>query len=66
MHRLEDDREIYQLIYIIDDGVYGVLLSEGAFASKVRYTAGGIEFDGVFVGNDEFLPLDTLTEYEED
>ncbi len=64
-HRLEKDREVYQLIHIIDEGVYGVLISEGAFASKVRYSAGGIEYDGVFVGNDEFLTLDTLTEYEE-
>jgi len=65
MHRLEDDREVYPLIYIIDEGVYGVLISGGAFASRVRYTTGGIEYDGVYVGNDEFLELDTM-EYEED
>lgn len=66
MHRLEDDREVYPLIYVIDEGVYGVLISEGAFASKVRYTAGGVEYDGVYVGNDEFLVRDELIEYEED
>jgi hypothetical protein len=67
MHRLVDDREVYSLIYIIEEQVYGVLLNEGAFASKVRYTAGGIEYDGVFIGNDEFLVKhETVMEYEED
>jgi len=65
MNRLVSDREIHPLIYIIDEGVYGVLLSEGAFASRVRYAAGGIEYDGVYVGNDEFLLRDELIEYEE-
>jgi len=50
---------------MIDENVQGVLLSQGAFASQVRFAAGGIEYDGVFVGNDEFLTLDALTEYEE-
>ncbi len=65
MHHLVSDRGVYPLIYIIDEMVYGVLISEGAFASKVRYTVGGIEFDGVFVGNDEFLMRDAPMEYEE-
>ncbi|QIN94111.1 hypothetical protein PP459_gp122 [Streptomyces phage Wakanda] len=65
MHHLEDDRETYRLIYMIEEGVYGVLLSEGAFASKVRYTAGGLEYDGVYVGNDEFLERDEMIEEED-
>lgn len=65
MHRLEIDREVFPLIFMIDEGVYGVLLSEGAFASRVRYTVDGIEYDGVYVGNDEFLLRDEVVEYEE-
>jgi hypothetical protein len=40
-------------VYIIEKGVWGDLLSYGAYYSLVRYSLGGIEFTE-YLENDEF------------
>lgn len=40
-------------VLLIKEGVYADLISEGAFASRIRYTYGGVLYD-VLVENDEF------------
>jgi len=56
-HQLENERDIYPLVYVIEEGVLGFLTQENAYWSRVRYFAGGFEYN-VMLGNDEFLLLD--------
>lgn len=55
-HRLEQERDKFPLILMISEGVYGVVIEQGAFVSRVRFEAGGFSHD-VYVENDEFLAL---------
>ena len=40
-------------VLLIKEGVYAELISEGTYASRIKYTYGGVLFD-VVVENDEF------------
>lgn len=40
-------------VLLIKEGVYADLVSEGAYASRVRYTYGGVLYD-IILENDEF------------
>jgi hypothetical protein len=53
-HHLEEDRNHFPLIYIIQEGVLGVAKHVHAYYSEVYYVAGGIEYN-VVLENDEFL-----------
>jgi hypothetical protein len=54
-------------VLIIKDNIFADLISEGVYASRVKYTYGGVLFD-IFIENDEFIVLDDETdnEWEED
>jgi hypothetical protein len=40
-------------VLLIKEGVYADLITEGAYASRVRYTYGGVLYD-VLIENEEF------------
>jgi hypothetical protein len=40
-------------VLLIREGIYADLISEGAYASRIKYTYGGVLYD-VFIENDEF------------
>lgn len=44
---------IVRKVLLIKEGVYADLISEGLYASRIKYTYGGVMYD-VFVENDEF------------
>ena len=52
-------------VYLIKDGVYADLITEGAYASRVSYTYGGVLYD-ILIENDEFNILDDEEWKEED
>ena len=41
------------LVYIPEEDEYGVIITEGAFASLVRYSSGGVLYE-VMLLNEEF------------
>ena len=47
-------------VLLIKEGVYADLVYEGLYASRIRYTYGGVLFD-VLVENDEF---EIINDYE--
>ena len=51
-------------VLLIKEGIYADLISEGLYASRIRYTYGGVLYD-VLVENDEFEILDDY-EWEEE
>lgn len=55
MHHLLERPTVKQ-IWMIDEGVSGIVIEEHAFFSKVRYSAGGIEYN-TDVANDEFITI---------
>lgn len=63
MHHLLEKPGVKQ-IWMIEEGVPGVLLQENAFFSKVRFSAGGIEYN-IDVENDEFISIGQIG-YEND
>lgn len=44
-------------ILLIKEGIYADLISEGLYASRVRYTYGGVLYD-IILENDEFEIID--------
>jgi hypothetical protein len=40
-------------VLLIKEGIYADLISEGAYASRIKYTYGGVLYD-VLIENDEF------------
>ena len=40
-------------VLLLKEGIYADLITEGAYASRIRYVYGGVLFD-VLVENDEF------------
>jgi hypothetical protein len=40
-------------VLLLKEGIYADLITEGAYASRIKYTYGGVLFD-VLVENDEF------------
>jgi len=48
---------------MINEGVHGVVVEQGAFISRVRFTLGGFSHD-IYVENDEFLVLENKVSEE--
>lgn len=46
-------RVVEEIVWLPDEHVYGILLSYGAFVSKIRYHKENIAWE-VYVPNDEF------------
>jgi hypothetical protein len=44
---------IIRKVFLNKERVYADLISEGVYASRIKYTYGGVMYD-VFVENDEF------------
>ena len=44
-------------VLLLKEGIYGDLILEGAFASRIKYTYGGVLYD-VLIENDEFEILE--------
>lgn len=55
-HRLEEDRNSYPLIYIIEERTWGFLIQENAFYSEVKYSVGGIEYNTCLENDEFFIP----------
>ena len=53
------------LIWIIDERIYGELVTMGAYYSTVRYVRDGLEYE-VDLENDEFILVEDLIEYDND
>lgn len=54
----------YRKIFLIREGIYADLISEGAYASKVRYIYGGVMHE-ILIENDDYEILyDSLEEEE--
>jgi hypothetical protein len=51
-------------VLLIKEGIYADLISEGLYASRIRYTYGGVLYD-VFLENDEFELIEDDWEEEE-
>ena len=52
-------------VLLIKEGIYADLISEGLYASRIKYTYGGILYD-VVVENDEFEILEDDWEESEE
>ena len=52
-----------RMVFIKDDQIYAELITEGAHASRIRYTYGGVLYD-VLIENDELEFLDDDTDWE--
>lgn len=50
-------------VLLLKEGIYADLITEGAYASRIRYVYGGVLFD-VLVENDEFELVMDDTEYD--
>ena len=51
-------------VLLIKEGIYADLISEGLYASRIKYLLGGVLFD-VIVENDEFEIMEDYLEEEE-
>ncbi len=48
------------IVYMIEKEIYGTVDTLGAFASTVRYTIDGTEYEEI-IENDEFMIMDEIT-----
>jgi hypothetical protein len=46
-------------VYIPDEGVYGTVITHGAWASMIEYYDGGVGYI-IEVANDEFIEVDEI------
>jgi len=46
-------------VYIPDEGVYGTIVSQGAWASMIEYFDGGVGYT-IEVPNDEFIEVNEI------
>jgi hypothetical protein len=51
--------EHHVVVYIEDENIYGYLLSEGLYASRIQYSKLGVEYD-VMILNDEFEIIEDI------
>ena len=58
--------EHHVIVYLEDEESYGYLVSEGVYASRVKFTKLGVEYD-VMILNEEFEVIEDIRiEIEED
>jgi len=55
---------LHRKVFLIKEGIFAELISEGAYASKVRYTYGGVMYDVIVESDDYYLVYDDLEEEE--
>jgi len=55
---------LHRKFFLIKEGIFAELISEGAYASKVRYTYGGVMYDVIVESDDYYLVYDDLEEEE--
>ena len=55
----EMHEETIVYVYVPDDGVYGTVISQGAWASLIQYYEDGVEYR-IEIPNDEFLIVDEI------
>ncbi len=48
------------IVYVIEKEIYGTVDTLGAFASAVKYTIDGIEYEDL-LENEEFMIMDEIT-----
>jgi len=51
--------ETVTYVYIPDEGVYGTIVSQGAWASMIEYFDGGVGYT-IEVPNDEFIEVNEI------
>ena len=51
--------EHHVIVYIQDENIYGYLLSEGVYASTIKYNKLGVEYE-VMILNDEFEIIEDI------
>jgi hypothetical protein len=63
MSKQEPNEEIHEetitYVYIPDDGIYGTVVSHGAWASIIQYYSDGVEYT-IEIPNDEFHIVDEI------
>lgn len=58
--------EHHRIVYLFEEQLYGYLISENSYMSKIRYEDGGIMYE-IFVENDDFeIVEDIQIEIEEE
>lgn len=50
---------INRLVWMVEERVTAELVSFGAFSSRVKFTADGIEYDEI-VMNEDFIPIEEM------
>lgn len=57
-HQEQDDQWIpTPIVYLQDEQVFGIIVSYGAYVSRVRYTKDGVSYD-VIVENEDIMDGD--------
>lgn len=51
--------EHHRIVFLLDEKVYGYLINQGAYISKVRYEDNGVLYE-VFVENDDFEIIEDI------
>lgn len=54
---VDDDDNPYPIVFLQDEQVFGTIVTQGAFASKVKYEKNGVSFE-VWVENEDILEED--------
>ena len=52
-------------VFLIKEGVFANLISEGLYASRVQYVYGGVLYD-VWVESDEYIEMNEIEEWEDE
>jgi len=55
---------LHRKVLLIKEGIFAELVSEGAYASRVRYMYGGVMYDVIVEKDDYELLYDDLEEEE--
>ena len=50
-------------VYLIKEGIFADLISEGAYASRITYIFGGTLYD-IYIESDEYIELNDFDERE--
>jgi hypothetical protein len=63
MSKQEPDEEMHEdtitYVYVPDEGLYGTVVSQGVWASMIKYYDAGIEYV-IELPNDEFIIVDEI------
>ena len=58
-HNEEIPENTITYVYMPDEGIYGTILRQGAWASLIQYYENGIEYN-IEVANDEYIVVDEI------